>query len=322
MPDSDEPVANILEAFISQFYLANEIPRELIVSAEPNNKALLQNVLSERAERKVEIKSSIRGDRSKWLSQAQQNANDALEIKLASHTSQLKRLEDLRQMFRLDEQPKRIECFDISHAQGDNTVASCVVFNEQGPLKADYRRFNIKDITPGDDYAAISQAFERRYSRVLKESGVIPDIILIDGGKGQLAAASEIAETLFSDEGPLIVGVSKGPARKPGMEQLHIKGKASPLQPGHQSAALLLIQQIRDEAHRFAITGHRQKSRKKVIHSSLEDIPGLGPKRRHQLIQYFGGIHGINRAGIEDLQRIKGISRALATRIYEHLHSH
>jgi excinuclease ABC subunit C len=322
VPDSDEPIANILEAFISQFYLANEIPRELIVSAEPNNKALLQNVLSERAQRKVEIKSSIRGDRSKWLSQAQQNADDALEIKLASHTSQIKRLEDLRQMFRLDEQPKRIECFDISHAQGDNTVASCVVFNEQGPLKADYRRFNIKDITPGDDYAAISQAFERRYSRVLKESGAIPDIILIDGGKGQLAAASEIAETLFSDQGPMIVGVSKGPARKPGMEQLHIRGKSSPLQPGHQSAALLLIQQIRDEAHRFAITGHRQKSRKKVIHSSLEDIPGLGPKRRHQLIQYFGGIHGINRAGIEDLQRIKGISRALATRIYEHLHSH
>jgi excinuclease ABC subunit C len=322
MPNIEEPVSNIMEAFVSQFYLANEIPHELVVSHSPFNQTLLENVLSERAGRKLVIKHKTRGDRSKWLAQAMQNAQDALDMKLASHSNQVNRLNDLQRLFKLDELPKRIECFDISHSQGDSTVASCVVFNEQGPVKSDYRRFNIKGIKAGDDYAAIAQAFERRYSRVLRESGILPDIILIDGGKGQLSAACDIAETLFADEGPLIVGVSKGPARKPGMEQLHIAGHEHPVQPGHRSSALLLIQQIRDEAHRFAITGHRQKSRKKIIHSSLEDIPGLGPKRRHQLVQYFGGIHGITRAGIEDLQRIKGISRSLATRIYEHLHSH
>ena len=322
VPDTEEAKATIMEAFISQFYLANEIPHELVVSDAPASLALLESVLSEQAKRKLVIKHKTRGERTKWLEQAMQNANDALDMKLASHSSQMKRLEDLKRLFKMDDYPRRIECFDISHAQGDNTVASCVVFNEQGPLKTDYRRFNIRDITPGDDYAAIAQAFERRYSRVLKESGVLPDLILIDGGKGQLSAACEIAQALFADEGPLIVGVSKGPSRKPGMEQLHLAGGKHPLQPGPQSAALLLIQQIRDEAHRFAITGHRQRSRKKVVQSTLEDIPGLGPKRRHQLVQYFGGIHGITRAGIDDLQRIKGISRSLATRIYEHLHSH
>ena len=322
MPDTEEAMASIMEAFISQFYLDNEIPHELVVSSAPANHSVLESVLSDKAKHKLVIKHKTRGERTKWLQQARQNAEDSLDIKLASHSNQMNRLDELKQLLSMDEYPKRIECFDISHAQGDNTVASCVVFNEQGPVKADYRRFNIRDIKPGDDYAAIAQAFERRYSRVLKESGVLPDLILIDGGKGQLSAACEIAQVLFANEGPLIIGVSKGPSRKPGMEQLHIAGRKHPLQPGPRSAALLLIQQIRDEAHRFAITGHRQKSRKKVVHSTLEDIPGLGPKRRHQLVQYFGGIHGITRAGIEDLQRIKGISRSLATRIYDHLHSH
>ena len=322
MPDTEEAMASIMEAFISQFYLDNEIPHELVVSSAPANHSVLESVLSDKAKHKLVIKHKTRGERTKWLQQARKNAEDALEIKLASHSNQINRLDELKQLLSMDEYPKRIECFDISHAQGDNTVASCVVFNEQGPIKADYRRFNIRDIKPGDDYAAIAQAFERRYSRVLKESGVLPDLILIDGGKGQLSAACDIAQVLFASEGPLIIGVSKGPSRKPGMEQLHIAGGTHPLQPGPRSAALLLIQQIRDEAHRFAITGHRQKSRKKVVHSTLEDIPGLGPKRRHQLVQYFGGIHGITRAGIEDLQRIKGISRSLATRIYDHLHSH
>ena len=322
VPDQDVSINKIMEAFISQFYLVNELPHELVVSEAPSNHALLEQVLSERAGRKLVIKQNTRGERSKWLAQAMQNARESLDMNLASRSSQMKRMEALQSLFKLDETPKRMECFDISHAQGDNTVASCVVFNEQGAVKSDYRRFNIKGITPGDDYAAIAQAFERRYSRVLRESGILPDVIFIDGGKGQLSAASEIAETLFSDDAPLIVGVSKGPSRKPGMEQLHINGRQQVLQPGPQSSALLLIQQVRDEAHRFAITGHRQRSRKKIVQSSLEEIPGLGPKRRHQLIQYFGGIHGITRAGIDDLQRIKGISRELATRIYEHLHSH
>jgi len=322
LPDSDQPVATILEAFITQYYLNSELPHELIVGEPPSNIELLQTVLSERAGRQLSIKHKIRGDRAKWLERAEQNASEALDARLASNSSQQKRLLALQQLLNMEDTPKRMECFDISHTQGDNTVASCVVFNESGPVKSDYRRFNIKDIQAGDDYAAIAQALERRYSRVLKEEGILPDIIFIDGGKGQLSAASQVAESLFADEGPILVGVSKGPARKPGMEQLHIPGAKHPLQSGPQSYGLLLIQQIRDEAHRFAITGHRQRSRKKVVSSSLESIPGLGPKRRHQLIQYFGGIHGINRAGIEDLQRIKGISLSLATRIYEHLHSH
>jgi excinuclease ABC subunit C len=322
LPDHAQPEATILEAFISQYYLNNELPHELVVSGQPANCDLLESVLSERAGRRLQIKHNIRGDRSKWLQQAMQNAEQALDSKLASRSSQQKRLLALQELFKLDETPSRMECFDISHTQGANTVASCVVFNESGPLKSDYRRFNITGIEAGDDYAAIAQAFERRYSRVLKEGGNLPDVIFIDGGKGQLGAACKIAESLFSDDTPLIVGVSKGPDRKPGMEQLHLEGKSHPLQPGPASSALLLIQHIRDESHRFAITAHRQRSRKKTISSSLEGIAGLGSKRRHQLIQYFGGIHGIKRAGIEDLQRIKGISHSLATRIYEHLHSH
>jgi excinuclease ABC subunit C len=322
LPDSHQQVADILEAFIAQYYLNNQLPHELIVCEPPSNIQLLQTVLTERAGRQLSIKHKIRGDRSKWMERAVQNAQEALETRLASNSSQQKRLLALQQLLKLDDAPKRMECFDISHTQGDSTVASCVVFNDAGPVKSDYRRFNIKDIQPGDDYAAIAQVLERRYSRVLKEEGLLPDIIFIDGGKGQLSAASKVAQSLFADDGPLLVGVSKGPARKPGMEQLHLTDADNPLQPGPQSSALLLIQQIRDEAHRFAITGHRQRSRKKVVSSTLEDIPGLGPKRRHQLIQYFGGIHGINRAGIDDLQRIKGISRSLAARIYDHLHSH
>jgi len=322
LPDSAQQQADILEAFISQYYLNNELPQELVVSAQPSNGKLLESVLSERSGRRLQIKHKTRGDRSKWMQRALHNAEEALDSKLASHSSQQKRVLALQELLGLDESPTRMECFDISHTQGDSTVASCVVFNESGPLKSDYRRFNIRDIEPGDDYAAIAQAFERRYSRVLKEEGALPDIIFIDGGKGQLGAACREAESLFSEEGPLIVGVSKGPDRKPGMEQLHLPGNSVLLQPGPQSSALLLIQHIRDESHRFAITAHRQRSRKKVIGSTLEAIPGLGPKRRHQLIQYFGGIHGISRAGIEDLQRIKGISHSLATRIYEYLHSH
>ena len=322
LPDKSQQPSAILEAFISQYYLANEIPHELLVSVEPSNRELLESVLSERSGRRLAIKHNIRADRSRWMQQAMHNAEERLATRLTSRSSQQKRVEALQQLLELEDLPTRMECFDISHSHGDNTVASCVVFNENGPVKSDYRRFNIRDIEPGDDYAAIAQAFERRYSRLLKEEGRLPDIIFIDGGKGQLGAAAKTAESLFFDSGPMIVGVSKGPDRKPGMEQIHLLNRKHALEPGPQSAALLLIQQIRDEAHRFAITAHRQRSRKKATSSTLEGIPGLGPKRRHQLIQYFGGIHGINRAGIEDLARIKGISRSLATRIYEHLHSH
>ena len=321
IPSQDVNETQILDAFISQYYLANQIPEEMIVSHEPESRAVLEEVFTERAGRQVRIKHRVRSERARWLQNAIYNARGALEVRLTSRSSQQKRLSELQKLLSLDEIPKRMECFDVSHTQGNQTVASCVVFDENGAVKSDYRRFNIKDITPGDDYAAMAQVLERRYSRVLKEEGRIPDIIFIDGGKNQLSAAVEAMQALMAD-GPLLVGVSKGTGRKPGMEQLHTLDMPHPLEPGSQSAALLLIQQIRDEAHRFAITGHRQQARKKATRSSLEKIEGLGPKRRQALIKCFGGIHGIKRAGVEDIQQIKGISSSLAKRIYEHLHSH
>ncbi len=321
MPSQDIDEARILDAFISQHYLANRIPDELIVSHEPESRAVLEEVFSEHVGRRVRIKHRVRSERAKWRQNAIHNAQGALETRLTKRSSQQKRMSELQKLLNLDEIPKRMECFDISHTQGNQIVASCVVFNETGAVKDDYRRFNIKGITPGDDYAAMAQVLERRYSRVLKEEGAIPDIIFIDGGKGQLSRAIETMQALISD-GPLLVGVSKGPDRKPGMERLYIPNMAHPLEPGPRSAALLLIQQIRDEAHRFAITAHRQRSRKKATRSSLEKIEGLGPKRRQNLIKYFGGIHGIKRAGVEDIQQIRGISPSLAQRIYDHLRSH
>ncbi len=322
IPSQHVNEARLLDAFISQYYLAGQIPEELIVSHEPESRAVLEEVFSERLGRQVRIKHRVRSERARWLQNAVHNAREALEARLVSRSSQQKRLSELRKLLHLNKLPKRMECFDISHIQGNQTVASCVVFDENGALKSDYRRFKIKDITPGDDYAAMAQALKRRYRQLLKEEGLIPDIVFIDGGKGQLSVAIKVMQVLMADDGPLLVGVSKGTSRKPGMERLHVPSIPYPLEPGARSAALLLIQQIRDEAHRFAITGHRQLSRKKATHSSLEAIEGLGPKRRQVLIKHFGGIHGIKRAGVEDMQQISGISPSLAKRIYDYLHSH
>ena len=320
LPPADLHAADVLEAFITQYYLAHDLPRELIVSHAIPSAELLMNVLSERRGSRVVIKSNVRGGRAHWLETARQNAREALSARLASRSSQQQRLENLRQLLGLDCIPQRMECFDISHTQGKQTVASCVVFDANGAVKSDYRRFNITGITPGDDCAAMAQVLERRYSRVLKEEGQVPDIIFIDGGKAQLGTAITTMQALFPD-GPVLVGVSKGPDRKPGMEQLHLVDAGHPLEPGPQSPALLLIQQIRDEAHRFAISGHRQRARKTITHSILEDIEGLGAKRRQALITHFGGLHGVKRAGIEDLEQIRGISRSLAQKIYEYLHT-
>jgi excinuclease ABC subunit C len=320
LPDSDTDPAQVLEAFISQHYLTQEIPSEIITSDEPATRTFLEAALSERAGKKIRIKSKVRLERARWLENAVQNAEEVLSLRLASRSNYRKRLLDLQGVFNLDNLPGRIECFDISHTQGKETVGSCVVFNDQGPLKSDYRRFNIKNITPGDDYAAMSQVLERRYSRVLKEEGALPDIVLIDGGKGQLGKAVDIMFSLMKDV-PLLVGVSKGPDRRAGQEVLHIDGLADPMLLSSDSPALLLIQQIRDEAHRFAITGHRQRARKKVKTSSLEEIEGLGPKRRQILLKYFGGLQGIKNAGVEDLAGIQGISKRLAKRIYASFHS-
>ena len=243
----------------------------------------------------------------------------AVASRLACRGNATLRVAALQQALEWPEPPARMECFDISHIQGDQTVASCVVFVDGAPSKADYRRFNIRGITPGDDYAAMRQALERRYRRIMAGEGRLPDILLIDGGQGQLSAAAEIMAGLGIG-GVLLVGVAKGPDRRPGLEQLFLLGRRQPLILKTDSQALHLVQQIRDEAHRFAITGHRQRRGKAKTRSVLEDISGIGPKRRARLLQQFGGLQGLSRAGIEDISTVEGISEKLAQEIYAAFH--
>jgi excinuclease ABC subunit C len=230
-----------------------------------------------------------------------------------------KRLAMLQQLLELEELPQRIECFDISHTQGEGTVASCVVFDREGARRSDYRRFNIDGIVGGDDYAAMQQALLRRYTRLKKEDSRLPDIVLIDGGKGQVGVAMNVLEELQIRE-ILVVGVAKGPERRPGMEILHIPAQDRQLDLDATSPALHLIQEIRDEAHRFAISGHRQRRGKARRVSPLEGIPGVGPRRRQQLLKQFGGLQEVMRAGVEDLDKVPGISRTLAQQIYDTFH--
>ena len=248
------------------------------------------------------------------------NAEHAVKTRLASKLGMQKRLEALQDALNLEQLPGRLECFDISHTMGEATVASCVVFDHTGPLKSDYRRFNIENITPGDDYAAMHQALERRYTRLKKGEGKIPDILLIDGGKGQIAQARDVLEEL-QVEAVLIIGVAKGPERKPGMETLFLSDNPEPFILPEDSPALHLIQQIRDEAHRFAITGHRQRRSRTRNTSVLESIAGMGPKRRQRLLKQFGGLQEVARAGVEDLARVDGISKQLAQKIYDAFHA-
>jgi excinuclease ABC subunit C len=250
---------------------------------------------------------------------AADNARLALAARLASASNARSRLGALQETLGLSEPPSRMECFDISHTQGDQTVASCVVFSDGAPSKSDYRRFNIRGITPGDDYAAMRQALERRYRRILAGEGRLPDILLIDGGQGQLRIAADILAEL-GVVGPTLLGVAKGPDRRPGLEQLFLLGREEALILPSDSPALHLVQQIRDEAHRFAITGHRQRRGKAKTRSVLEDINGIGPKRRARLLKQFGGLQGLSRAGIEDIRTVEGISEKLAQEIYAAFH--
>ena len=314
---------DVLSAFLSQYYLNTRIerfvPPEIIVNHSIDDAELIQQVLGERAGHKVNISSGVRGERARWVTMAENNANVALSNELANKASLLKRFEELQDVLELDSMPQRLECFDISHTMGESTVASCVVMDTQGAVKNDYRQFNIKSITPGDDYAAMEQALTRRYTRIKKGEGKLPDILLIDGGKGQVSEAMKVMEELQIED-VIVIGVAKGPERKPGLETLVMGTTGKMIDLPHDSAALHLIQQIRDEAHRFAITGHRQRRAKTRKTSTLEDIEGLGPKRRQQLLKQFGGLQGVKRAGIEDLAAISGISKALAQRIYDHFH--
>ncbi len=314
---------DIVSAFMAQYYLkehsGKRIPKDILVSHLPEDYELLMSVLSEQSGRKIAVKKQRRGKKLKWLNMAMENGRIALQAKLSSQDNQRTRLEHLKSELKLEDSVERIECFDISHTQGQETVASCVVFGRIGMLNSEYRRFNIKNIKPGDDYAAMEQVLTRRYTRIQKEEGVLPDIILIDGGKGQSGRAVAVMQELQLDH-IKIIGVSKGPARRAGQEKLILTDERVTMQLGTDSPALHLIQQIRDEAHRFAITGHRQRRKKQSTKSPLEDITGVGSKRRQELIKYFGGYQGIIRAGVDDLSTVPGINKRLAQKIYDTLH--
>lgn len=316
---AEHNAADVVGAFISQHYFSGEIPHEILVSELPEDRAVLEESFAERTGHKVQIRSNVRGTRRGWLEMAFANAREALLMKLAGSASVGKQRTALGNQLGMDEPPDRIECFDISHTAGGETVASCVVFGPEGPLKSDYRRFNIKDVLPGDDYGAIAEVIRRRYTRVKKSDAPMPDLILVDGGKGQLSAAAKELDRIDFD-GPLLVAVAKGPSRKPGREELHIRGRRESLRLPADSEALHLIQQIRDEAHRFAIAGHRQRRAKKRQVSPLEGIPGVGPKKRRDLLRHFGGIQGVRQASVSDLQKVAGISAAVAELIYDRFH--
>lgn len=319
LPD-EASVEEVLTAFIGQFYLGHEVPQELLLSHAVEDQDILQDMLTERAGHKVTLRTRVRGDRAHWLQLAVTNSEQALTARLSSQSGMRRRREALQKALRLSEPPTRMECFDISHTQGEATVASCVVFDEEGPLKSDYRRFNITGITPGDDYAAMEQALNRRYTRLKKGEARLPDILFIDGGPGQTGAAVRVLEELQVEE-VLIVGVAKGVERRPGMEVLHIPGQDRTVELPADSPGLHLVQQIRDEAHRFAITGHRQQRGKARTTSPLEQIPGIGPKRRQQLLKQFGGLQEVARAQVDELVNIEGISRTLAQQIYDAFHN-
>jgi excinuclease ABC subunit C len=314
----------ILSSFIMQHYLSEQvdtaiIPKRIIIDRNLPERILLMSTLTEKAHHTVVISHEVRGERTKWLEMANASAKQSVTSHILKLTNMQDRFLALQKLVQLKKPLTRIECFDISHTMGEATVASCVVFNQEGPLKSDYRRFNIKEITPGDDIAAMHQAMRRRYQRLQAESAVMPDIILIDGGPTQLKTAMKITQELGLHE-IILIGVAKGPARKPGLETLHIVGKP-PIHLDSDSLALHLIQQIRDEAHRFAITGHRKQRDKKRQTSVLESIPGIGAKRRREILRYFGGIQAINRASLEEIANVPGISQSLAKRIFEALHT-
>jgi len=315
--------AEILSAFLPQYYLAQRsdriIPPQILISEKTGDLRLLARVLSERAGRAVQIQPASRGKHLRWIEMAQENARVALSQRLAGRVGQHRRMNALRLALNLDHPIERMECFDISHTRGEATVGACVVFDLEGPVKSDYRRFNIAGIEPGDDYAAMHQVLQRRYVRLKREGDKRPDLLLIDGGRGQVRQARDVLDAL-QIESVCVLGVAKGPSRKAGLETLVLSdGRAGP-RLLRDSTALHLIQQIRDEAHRFALSGHRQRRSSKRNTSVLEGIEGIGSKRRRSLIQHFGGLQGVERAGVEDLSRASGISRQLAVKIYERLH--
>ncbi|MBI3561444.1 MAG: excinuclease ABC subunit UvrC [Gammaproteobacteria bacterium] len=328
--EADNTTHALLTAFLSQYYLPSpqaverDIPAQIFVAEKLDGLELLTTLLCEHSGRRVQIRTGVRGKQARWIAMARQNTQSMLKTRLLSQSTLLRRFSALQDLLHLDERPEHIECFDISHTQGEASVAACVVFNSAGPQYSLYRHFNISDITPGDDYAAMEQVLLRRYKKIEQGEGKIPDIIFIDGGKGQVQRALKVMEELQLNS-VLVIGVAKGADRRVGQETLILPGvdtqSNNELQLPPDSLALHLIQQIRDEAHRFAISGHRKRRQKTRSHSVLEEIHGLGVQRRQRLLRHFGGLQEIARAGIEDLAQVPGINTSLAQRIYDTFHN-
>ncbi len=340
--NGEDSAEEVLGAFVSQYYAEHAPPPEVLLDREIPDAGMIEAALASAAERKVVLKWNVRGERAGYVELASRNAQISLVSELDSRGAQHARSEALRQMLGLAEPVRRVECFDISHTMGEATVASCVVFDAAGPVRAQYRRYNISGIEPGDDYAAMRQAIDRRFRRALEAAEMaapdadasdggrsraasrsgdlpaLPDVLLIDGGAGQLAQAQAALADL-GGEGVLLLGVAKGVERRAGHEAL-VLPDGREIRPGAASPALQFIQQVRDEAHRFAITGHRGRRQKARMTSRLEDIPGIGPRRRASLLKHFGGLAGLKAAGEAEIARVEGINAALATRIYANLH--
>lgn len=309
-----------LSSFIMQYYGEQSPPPEIYSNIVLEDSESIAEALALIAGHAVRVRRAQRGLAARWVEMTQENAANALRMRLARREGYEALLVSLAEELELVAAPERMECFDISHTQGEGTVASCVVFGREGPLKKDYRRFNIEGVTPGDDYGALREAITRRYARISAGEIPQPDLLVIDGGPAQIAGVVEVlAAAGFADQA--VIGISKGPDRRAGQERIHFPGALRPpLIPGPQSAALKAVQRIRDEAHRFAITGHRRRRAKRFNESILETVPGLGPAKRRALLQHFGGLQGVLKAGRMDLERAPGIGPALAQTLYDALH--
>ena len=311
----------LLFAFLSQYYLGSddrEIPRTVVASIPAHEVGIIASALASRAGRKVDMVAQGRGQRARWARMAAENAELSLNSLIADRKNVLARFVELQAALGWEDLPRRLECFDISHSSGEATVASCVVFDTEGPRKSDYRRFNIEGVPRGDDYGAIEQAIRRRYTRLAEGEGVLPDALIIDGGAGQVARAAEVLEQLQVDNVALL-GIAKGTTRKPGLETILLAGHGELALPPN-GPAMHLLQQIRDEAHRFAITGHRGRRQKQRRQSVLDDIPGVGPRRKRELLAHFGSVASIKGASVEEIAKVPSVSGKLATEIHGTLH--
>lgn len=309
----------LLASFVTQYYLSHEAPEEIVIDTELGEAELITASIAQQAGHAVSLRHKVRGQRARWLAMAKQNAELSLKMRQTAQASVTAQLQALATALDLPEPPTRMECFDISHTMGEATVASCVVFGAEGPLKADYRRFNIEGLSPGDDYGALRQAITRRYARIKKGEVPLPQVLFIDGGENQLAVAQAVLAEL-EITGVMLVGVAKGPDRRAGQERLFLVSQQVATILPADSAALHLVQRIRDEAHRFAITGHRQRRAKARRHSILENVTGLGPRKRRELLKQFGGMQGLKRASVTDIEQVPGVGHALAELVFAGLH--